>query len=580
MRESQNGHAAATSGLGYSNSTLSQTGNWLDYNWFDAASNDLSNYDRTHNAVNEVTAWTKNSTSVGTLTYDDAGQMTQNDRYQYVYDGFGRLVALKDAAGNPIATYGYNGLGFRIWEQPNGGDKRYFCYDERWRIVATFDDTNATPTRRVIHHSAGLAGMGGSSYIDSVILEDANETGDMNLETRYYPLQNWRADVVCVGKLSGGGFQLIEAIDYDTYGNAVSRPPVSADFDQGGGVDSSDYADFYAAYELGEPEADADLDGGITPNDVAVFLAAFEAGILGPSRGSGAYSGVIAGYAGYVRDRWAPDLYHVRHRVYDTRMGTWTKRDPLGYVDGSSVYLYSVSRPICRRDPSGLFCTPFRTWLSLVPDGAHCVATSLSLDECLQCCGSGTIYSSISCRNACVHVYGPNAIITTALPMDVPMDDEAALTDVQACEKYQNSRSTRGGFVLCRGKKKVSCFGFPKNPKTGQPLRWSRNAPGLAKEIITECVRANEDTHHDDISCDACPDGKLCRTAFVPGRNENREECISDLASIDCFNRRRSECDNLLEPDRQTCKNMIDYLKNGSCGLAEEHCGVRPRVCY
>lgn len=343
--------------MGYQLEEIESTGNWLDYNWYDAAANDLSNYDRTHNAVNEITGWTKSSTSVGTIAYDAAGQMTQNDRYRYVYDGFGRLVALKDAAGSAIATYGYNGLGFRIWEQPNGGDKRFFCYDERWRIVATFDDTNATPTRRVIHHAAGAAGMGGSSYIDSVILEDANDdTGDANLETRYYPLQNWRADVVCVGKLNDEDFQLVEVVDYDTYGNALSRPAVSADFDHDGGVNGSDLSDFFTAHGNGDPEADADLSGGITNDDIGVFYAAYEAGIYGPSRGACAYSGVIAGYAGYVRDRWAPDLYHVRHRVYDTRMGTWTKRDPLGYVDGMGLVAYVSMNPVLGRDPEGLLC--------------------------------------------------------------------------------------------------------------------------------------------------------------------------------------------------------------------------------
>lgn len=307
--------------------------------------------------MNEITGWTKSSTSVGTIAYDAAGQMTQNDRYRYVYDGFGRLVALKDASGNPIATYGYNGLGFRIWEQPNGGDKRFFCYDERWRIVATFDDTNATPTRRVIHHAAGLAGTGGSLYIDSVILEDANDdTADVNLETRYYPLQNWRADVVCVGKLNDEDFQLVEVVDYDTYGNALSRPAVSADFDHDGGVTGSDLSDFFTAHGNGDPEADADLSGGITNDDIGVFYAAYEAGIYGPSRGACVNSGVIAGYAGYVRDRFAQygELYHVRHRVYDTRMGTWTKRDPLGYVDGMGLYQYCSALPLRTSDWLGL----------------------------------------------------------------------------------------------------------------------------------------------------------------------------------------------------------------------------------
>ena len=57
--------------------------------------------------------------------------MTRHDRYQFVYDAFGRLVNLKYVSGAALATYGYNSLGFRTFEQPDGGSKTFFCHDER-----------------------------------------------------------------------------------------------------------------------------------------------------------------------------------------------------------------------------------------------------------------------------------------------------------------------------------------------------------------------------------------------------------------------------------------------------------------
>jgi len=42
-------------------------------------------------------------------------------------------------------------------------------------------------------------GDGGLSYINNVIIEDANLSGDAVLETRWYLLQIWCADVVAVG---------------------------------------------------------------------------------------------------------------------------------------------------------------------------------------------------------------------------------------------------------------------------------------------------------------------------------------------------------------------------------------------
>ena len=47
-------------------------------------------------------------------------------------------------------------------------------------------------------------------------------------------------------------------------------------------------------------------------------------------------------------------LYHVRHRAYDLELGRWTRRDPIGYVDGMGLYEYTHSQPIGWVDPLGL----------------------------------------------------------------------------------------------------------------------------------------------------------------------------------------------------------------------------------
>lgn len=59
------------------------------------------------------------------------------------------------------------------------------------------------------------------------------------------------------------------------------------------------------------------------------------------------------GFAGY---RYDPVIrkYHVRNRVYDPRMGRWLQRDPLGYVDGMSLYAYVGNDPAGAIDPMGL----------------------------------------------------------------------------------------------------------------------------------------------------------------------------------------------------------------------------------
>ncbi len=75
------------------------------------------------------------------------------------------------------------------------------------------------------------------------------------------------------------------------------------------------------------------------------------------------------GYAGYEYDPglWYASslisgtvppraMWHVRNRVLDSETGRWTRRDPLGYVDGMGLYEYVRSRPTYQRDWSGLLC--------------------------------------------------------------------------------------------------------------------------------------------------------------------------------------------------------------------------------
>jgi RHS repeat-associated protein len=65
------------------------------------------------------------------------------------------------------------------------------------------------------------------------------------------------------------------------------------------------------------------------------------------------------GYAGYV---YLPDFgtlghWLARHRIFDPVMGRWITRDPAGYVDGMSLYLYARGNPWMFVDPLGLAAT-------------------------------------------------------------------------------------------------------------------------------------------------------------------------------------------------------------------------------
>jgi len=71
-------------------------------------------------------------------------------------------------------------------------------------------------------------------------------------------------------------------------------------------------------------------------------------------------------YAGYRWDNPAPQMYYVRNRFLLPQVGTWNKRDPLGYVDGANLSTYS-SHPIVVTDPSGFYGEP--PWLIWLKNG-------------------------------------------------------------------------------------------------------------------------------------------------------------------------------------------------------------------
>ena len=107
---------------------------------------------------------------------------------------------------------------------------------------------------------------------------------------------------------------------------------------------------------------DRDPNGGAEADaaDDALFDESYAAnvGLSGKGRVSSAGVGVgvgnCKGYAGYEHDE-SLTMYQVRHRVYRPDLGRWMTRDPLGYVDGMSLYEYVAGMAVFGRDFTGLF---------------------------------------------------------------------------------------------------------------------------------------------------------------------------------------------------------------------------------
>ncbi|MBL8761114.1 MAG: hypothetical protein JNL50_07410 [Phycisphaerae bacterium] len=93
-----------------------------------------------------------------------------------------------------------------------------------------------------------------------------------------------------------------------------------------------------------------DLDGIITGSDYDLFAQLWEDSLDSEANPP---DEVRLGYAGYLRDP-TTGLLLARHRWYDAGVGRWITRDPAGYVDGLSLYLYAKGNPFSLVDPMGL----------------------------------------------------------------------------------------------------------------------------------------------------------------------------------------------------------------------------------
>jgi RHS repeat-associated protein len=252
------------------------------------------------------------------------------------------------------------------------------------REAGEIDDPNVTTwvrERWVYHQSGDGEGAFGTGPTgdDAPAARFLDGDGDGDFETVQHFLCNRRGDVVAVvgpgidGDPNDGVSRatipgaLIARVWYDDYG--MPRVYAATDIDHNGVSDENDLAEFTARYQIGlgaqssdeatrreaqryRNQLDWDRDGVVGPNDLAAFAADL-AGEINQSRDVVAELGNLPLYAGYWWDA-ALELYHVRHRVYDPRLGRWLQRDPLGYAAGSNLYSYVMNQPGRFVDPLGL----------------------------------------------------------------------------------------------------------------------------------------------------------------------------------------------------------------------------------
>ncbi|MBL8761112.1 MAG: RHS repeat-associated core domain-containing protein, partial [Phycisphaerae bacterium] len=280
----------------------------------------------------------------------------------YVVDAWNRVVRvewLRTPLPTPIydtLEYSYNGLNHLVLETRTPADaaaptKLHRFYSPTWQLLLerheTFDGTTWQPGA-IERQFFGLRGL------DDAILRrvDANADGDFadQGDLSYHQLTDASFSVIAHVDYSTG--LLRESMSYDAFGAMkVLRP---GDFDGDGLVDQAhDWDGFNDAFldpALAPLHCDVDLDGIITGSDYDLFAQLWEDSLDSEANPP---DEVRLGYAGYVRDP-TTGLLLARHRWYDAGVGRWITRDPAGYVDGLSLYLYAKGNPFALVDPMGL----------------------------------------------------------------------------------------------------------------------------------------------------------------------------------------------------------------------------------
>jgi RHS repeat-associated protein len=282
-------------------------------------------------ALSESDAWDRN------------GNMILDGDFAYVYDAWNNLVAVKSQADADVAYATY-----RFFADDRRASKAvthrgeldttlYFLYDGP-EVIEERDGSEAVVQQYVygprhIDDLAMIRGRNGTSFVHT----DAN--GNV------------------IGLTTPAGL-LAEEYNYTPYGRMLARRHTGfGDADGDGDVDAADQTAWNATQGGGgvyNRNLDADYDGDNDFYDESAWLASYNApgtSAIVPHR---AWSPSGNPY-GFTARRLDPEsmLMHYRLRTYSPTLKRFMQRDPLGYIDGPSLYEYVAGNPLRYLDPWG-----------------------------------------------------------------------------------------------------------------------------------------------------------------------------------------------------------------------------------
>lgn len=133
-------------------------------------------------------------------TYDENGNRTSDDKYEYVYNKFDQLTEIKTLAGKSVATYAYDEEGRRISKTVDGVTTNYH-YDQGINVLFE-TDSQGNITKEYSYDQSGFPLT--MTYNNKI----------------YYYILNGQKDVIGLTDSTGA---FVAQYEYDAWGNILSQ---------------------------------------------------------------------------------------------------------------------------------------------------------------------------------------------------------------------------------------------------------------------------------------------------------------------------------------------------------------------